>query len=106
LHLGEIVIAVYRPKPGCEAALVGLAKTHVPDLRRLGLVSERPATLMQAQGGVIVEVFEWLPGAVEAAHDHPEVKEIWRKFAEICDYVPLASLPEAAGLFAQFSPLD
>ncbi len=106
MHLGEIVIAVYRPKPGCEAALVRLAKTHVPDLRRLGLVSERPATLMQAQGGVVVEVFEWLPGAVEAAHDHPEVKEIWRKYAEVCDYVPLAGLPEAAELFSPFSPLD
>jgi hypothetical protein len=106
LHLGEIVIAVYRPKPGCEAALVGLAKTHVPDLGRLGLVSDRPATLMQAKGGVIVEVFEWLPGAVEAAHNHPEVKEIWRKYAEICDYVPLASLQEAAELFSPFAPLD
>ncbi len=104
--MGEIVIAVYRPKPGCEEALVRLVKTHAPELRQLGLVTDRPATVMQAQGGVILEVFEWLPGAIEAAHDNPDVKEIWRKFAEVCDYVPLASLPEATGLFAQFSPLD
>jgi hypothetical protein len=101
-----MVIAVYRPKPGCEEALVRLVKTHVPDLRQLGLVTERAATMMQAQGGVIIEVFEWLPGAVEAAHDNPEVKEIWRAFAEVCDYVPLASLPEAKSLFSHFSPLD
>ena len=104
--LGEIVIAVYRAKQGCEQALVSLAKAHVSDLRQLGLVTDRPATLMQAQGGVIVEVFEWLPGAVAAAHDNPEVKEIWRQFAEVCDYVPLATLPEASELFSQFSPLD
>ena len=104
--MGEIVIAVYRPKPGCEAALVRLVKTHVPDLRQLGLVTDRPATMMQAQGGVILEVFEWLPGAVQAAHENPDVKEIWRKFGEVCDYVPLARLPEAEELFSHFSRLD
>ncbi len=104
--MGDVVIVAYRPKPGREADLLALARDHVPFLRRLGLASDRPAALLQARDGVIVEVFEWLPGAMASAHGNPEVLALWERYAEVCDYVPLHALPECQEMFATFSPAD
>ncbi len=30
---------------------------------------------------------------------------MWGEYAAVCDYVPLAELPEAQALFAEFDPL-
>lgn len=103
---GTMAIAAYRPKPGRDAALAELVRDHVPALRRLGLASDRPAVAMQAKDGTILEVFEWRAGAIAAAHEHPEVQALWQRFAEACDFVPLAQLPEAAEMFAEFVPLE
>jgi len=103
--MGDFVIVAYRPKPNCAQALLALAKTHVPYLRRLGLATDRPATLLQAKDGAIVEIFEWKPGAMEAAHESPEVQALWDKYAKVCDYVPLSALPEGGDLFAEFEPV-
>jgi hypothetical protein len=104
--MGDVVIVAYRPKPGCAQALLGLAKGHVAFLRRLGLATDRPATLLQAKDGAIVEIFEWRPGAMDEAHENPEVQKLWDRYAEVCDYVPLSALPEGGDLFAAFTPVD
>ena len=103
--MGDVVIVAYRPKPGCDAALIELARDHVPHLRRLGLATDRPPFLLQGEDGVIVEVFEWKPGAIATAHEHPDIQKMWERYAAVCDYVPLNTLPEAAEMFARFQPL-
>lgn len=103
--MGDVVIVAYRPKPGCDAALLELARDHVPHLRRLGLATDRPALLLSARDGIIVEVFEWKAGAIATAHQHPDILRMWEQYAAVCDYVPLNGLPEAAELFAQFTPV-
>ena len=74
-------------------------------LRRLGLATDRPAVVLRARDGSIVEVFEWADGAMAAAHSHPDVLAMWDRYAAVSDYVPLVQLPEAHDLFAQFKPL-
>jgi hypothetical protein len=103
---GDMVIVAYRPKPGCAAALAALVRTHVPRLRALTLATDRPALAAQAADGTVLEMFEWAPGAMAAAHDHPGVQAMWAEYAPVCDYVPLASLAEAAQLFATFRPFE
>lgn len=104
--MGDMVVVAYRPKPGREADLLALVREHVPDLRAWGLATDRPTLAMVGEGGVVVEVFEWAEGAVARAHADPEVQAMWARYAQVCDYVPLRELPEAAELFAQFAPLD
>ncbi len=100
------VIACYRPRPGQDAALRALVRSHVPTLQRLGLATGRAPLAMQAADGTVVEVFEWASaGAIEAAHTHPEVQAMWAAFGAACEYVRLSQLAEAQGLFAEFSPL-
>jgi hypothetical protein len=103
--MGVMVIVAYRPKPGCEADLEALVREHVPCLRTLGLVTDRPVQAMRAKDGTIIEVFEWQDGAIEAAHSSPRVVELWERFGNVCDYVPLRELREAAEPFAGFVPI-
>ena len=104
--MGDVVIVAYRPKPGCENDLLALTRSHLPELRRLGLATERPSLAMRSKEGVVVEVFEWKEGAIEAAHANPAVMAMWARYAAVCDYVPLRDLPEAGDMFAQFEPID
>lgn len=104
--MGDMVIVAYRPKPGHGDALIELTREHVPTLLRLGLATDRPALTMQGTDGVVVEVFEWVSGGAERAHDDPEVQRLWARYSDVCDFVPLAELPEASEMFAHFRPLD
>jgi hypothetical protein len=78
----------------------------VPRLRDEGLATDRVATKMKAKDGTVVEVFEWCSKeAIEAAHSNPVVLQMWREFAEVCDFRPLSELPETSQMFAEFSPI-
>jgi hypothetical protein len=101
-----MVIVAYRPKRGKDAALLALARDHVALLRRLGLATARKECVMRAADGTVVEVFEWASrAALAAAHQHPAVAALWADYQEVCDYVPLRQLREAADLFAEFQPV-
>jgi quinol monooxygenase YgiN len=102
---GIIAIAAYRPKPGKSEALRQLMREHLPTLHRLGLVTDRASIMMESKDGTIVEVFEWRSkSAIEQAHTNPAVLEMWGKYAEACDYIPVGQVPEAADLFSSFTP--
>jgi hypothetical protein len=102
--LTETVIAAYRPKKGKAKALDVIVQKHVPTLRALGLATKRPTVCLRAKSdGTILEIFEWeSKEAVDAAHRHPKVKELWDAFSKVCDYTPLSSLSEASEPFAHF----
>jgi hypothetical protein len=104
--MGTMVIVACRPKPGREGDLESLTREHVPILRDLDLATDRPAQAMRAKDGTIVEVFEWRDGALDVAHKHPKVHELWARYAEVCDYVPLQELAETKDLFASFTPIE
>jgi len=104
--MGDMVIVAYRPKPGRDNDLLALTRDHVPELRRLGLATDRTTLAMRSKEGVIVEVFEWQHGAIATAHTNPDVLAMWECYAAVCDYVPLHDLPEALDMFAQFDPIE
>jgi hypothetical protein len=103
----EIVIALYRPtKPGGESGLKELIRQQNTTLRVEKLITDRPAILMQAQDGTLIEIFEWLPGAADKAHNHPAIKKIWKRMEEIAEFAPLISLQEAEKTFPHFKAID
>ena len=104
--MGRFVIAVYRPKAGCGQQLLAAVRKHAAVLRAEGLISDRPAHAMRAADGTIVEVFEWQSSAaIERAHSNPAVQALWAEFGAACDYVPIASVPEAQQIFSEFEAL-
>ncbi len=101
--MGIRVVAVYRPKPGMQAELEAETAGHVPLLRRLGLAADSPAIAMRAADGTIVENFEWVDrDAIENAHNHPEVLEMWGRYEKCCTYGALADLEESNHPFGEF----
>ena len=105
--MGVIVIVAYKAKPGKFEALMQQCKTHVPRLRKEGLVTERKPIIMEAANETIVEIFEWLSEeAIKQAHSNSVVHQIWAEYGEVCDYVPFGSLPEAGDMFASFKPVE
>ena len=105
--MGRIVITCYRPRPGAAEALLAIVREHVPMLQQLGLASARAPVLMKAGDGSLLEVFEWdSVEAIAQAHADPVVQALWQRFDAACEHATLAGLAEAAGLFAEFTPLD
>src|SRR5436189_5114520 len=104
--MGRFVMVAYTPKPGQEQALMDAVRDHVQILHEQNLVTDRPAYVMQAGDGTIVEVFEWRsPEAIAQAHTNPAVQALWERFGTACEYRPLASLTECQQLFAEFEAL-
>jgi len=104
---GVCAVVAYRPKPGKERELLELVRNRVPTLRKEGLVTDRTPTIMRSRDGTIVEVSEWKSrDAIDAAHKNPNVLAMWDKFFAVCDCVPLSTLPEAADMFAGFTPVE
>ncbi len=104
---GHVVLVAYRPKPGKDAKLLQIVRSHVPALRNLGLATERPAVVLRAKDGTLLEVFEWVSEeAVARAHSHPDVLRMWNEFAAACDIVKLTELPESNQMFPHFEPVE
>jgi len=104
--LGSISIACYRPRAGCEEALLEVVRNHLAPLRSEGLVAERPSILMRTADGTIVEVFEWVSQeAIARAHHNPAVLELWKRFDAVCSYETPANLPELQKMFSHFEPI-
>jgi hypothetical protein len=105
--MGRLVIACYRPKPGQQEALRKLMETHVSTLHSVELVTARQPITMEAADGTVIEVFEWASAdAIKTAHGHPVVLRMWEEFAKVCDYIPVAQVPEASQLFSDFTPIE
>ncbi len=101
-----IVIVAYRPKPGRESDTLELVRNRVPTLRKEGLVTDRTPIIMRARDGTIIEVSEWKSQeAIAAAHKNSNVLVMWNRFFEVCDCIPLNTLPESAEMFAGFEPI-
>ena len=100
----EIVTCVYKVKPGKDAEMRALLKSHRPALQAAGLITAHPHTLLQAAGGMYVEIFEWKDGeaSAHAAHGHPVIGPIWTAMDAVCDFACLAELQESTKRFPHF----
>jgi quinol monooxygenase YgiN len=105
--MGRFVIVAYTPKAGQERQLLAALKKHLQVLRTEQLVTDKPAHVMRAGDGTIVEVFEWRSAeAIHEAHSNPAVQALWGEFGTACDYTPLTKLAETQQMFAEFDAVE
>ena len=101
--MGRFVIVAYTPKPGKEQQLLSAVRKHLQVLHDENLVTDKPAHVMRAGDGTLLEVFEWISAeAIQQAHGNPAVQALWAEFGDACDYTPLARLAESQQMFAEF----
>jgi hypothetical protein len=104
--MGSISVACYKPRPGCEQALLELVRNHLPPLRAEGLVTERAPIVMRTANGTIVEVFEWVSKeAIASAHSNPVVLNLWKQFEAVCSYETPSNLAEFQNMFGHFESI-
>jgi hypothetical protein len=104
--MGSISVACYKPRPGCEQALLELVRNHLPPLRAAGLVTDRAPVVMRTADGTIVEVFEWVSQeAIASAHGNSTVLDLWKRFEAVCSYETPANLAEFQNMFAHFEAI-
>ena len=107
IAMGRFVIVAYTPKSGKEKDLLAAVRKHLEVLRAEQLVTDRPAYVMRAGEGSIVEIFEWRSAeAIEQAHSNPAVQALWEEFGAACDFTPISNLAEAQQMFAEFDAVD
>ena len=104
--MGSISVACYKPKAGCEAALLELVRGHLPPLRAEGLVTDRASIVMRAADWTIIEIFEWVsPEAIAGAYTNPVVLDLWKRFETVCTYEIPSNIAEFQNMFAHFQPI-
>ena len=104
--MGRFVIVAYAPKSGKAEQLMTAVRKHLEVLRAEDLVTDRPAYVMRARDGTVVEAFEWRSAeAIARAHQLPAVQALWGEFGEACEFKPLAGLAECQEMFAEFEPV-
>lgn len=83
------VICHYRVIEGKEAAFEALLAKHWPTLNALGLATDdRTQKFKGAEDDgkpIYFEIFDWQEGAVDRAHEHPEVMAIWEPMGQLCE---------------------
>lgn len=84
------VICHYRVARGNEQKFETLLEKHWPTLRGLGLVTDQRSHCfkgVEQDNGepIYFEIFDWLDGAVERAHEHPQVMAIWEPMDHLCE---------------------
>jgi hypothetical protein len=100
----ETVICTYRVRPDAEERFVELLTEHRSTLHSLGFVTDEPWLVYRSldEPPTYIEIFTWVEGGFDQAHDHPDVLAMW----ESMDHL----LEERAGLpkwdFPHFAPVE
>ena len=75
----ETVICTYRVRPAAEAQFRELLGRHWQTLHELGFVTDEESVVYRGTDGGLtyVEIFTWVEGGFDQAHEHPDVIAIW-----------------------------
>lgn len=75
----ETVICTYRVKAQEEDRFRELLARHWETLHSLGFVTDERAMVFRSLAAppTYVEVFSWVQGGFQQAHEHPDVLAIW-----------------------------
>jgi hypothetical protein len=75
----ETVICTYRVRAETESRFVDLLSRHWRTLRELGFVTDEESLVFRGldAGLTYVEIFTWVEGGFDQAHEHPDVLAIW-----------------------------
>jgi hypothetical protein len=103
----EVVFALYKPHEGKDEELRRIMTQHLPVLRRLELITDRPAVVVRSRNGTYIEIFEWRTAeSAGLAHHHPDVAKVWEAMGAVCDFPLLESLEEGKERFPHFEPVS
>lgn len=94
----ETVLATYRVRAAEEQRFTELLVTHWDTLRQLELVTDAPPVVYLSvdEPPTFVEIFTWVEGGFDRAHDHPDVLAVWEAMGQLLegrDPLPMWEFP-------------
>ncbi len=77
----QTVICTYRVQPDHEDSFQELLERHWITLHALGFVTEGKPTIFRSVDNppTYVEIFTWVEGGFDLAHEHPDVIAVWEQ---------------------------
>ena len=99
--MGELAIMAYRARNGRRAQLEDLSRSHIPILRRLNLLTDKPERVLWVDEDMLVEVFEWAEGAENLAPSLPDVKAIRLDYAEVAETIDWSEVPNGRRILTE-----
>ena len=83
----QTVICTYRVRPNREESFQALLADHWSTLHALGLVTDSKAIIFRNVDDppTYVEIFTWVEGGFEQAHEHPDVLAIWESMEPLME---------------------
>lgn len=104
--MNEIVICLYKPKPGSEQKLEALMTEHFPLLQKLQLAAPIPPYYGKGADGTYIEVFQWADEtAAQRAHESEPVQQLWQKMCDIAETPAFKDIAAGQKSFPHFSNL-
>jgi hypothetical protein len=75
----ETVICTYRVRPAADQSFRQLLSRHWTTLHDLGFVTDDESSVFRSLDEPLtyVEIFSWVDGGFDQAHEHPDVLAIW-----------------------------
>jgi hypothetical protein len=75
----ETVLCTYRVRPADEQPFRELLTRHWATLHGLGFVTDEESLVFRSLDEPLtyVEIFTWVEGGFDQAHEHPDVLAIW-----------------------------
>jgi len=75
----ETVICTYRVRAEDEQRFTELLAGHWRTLQQLGFVTEEVSSVFRSldEPPTYIEIFSWIEGGFDQAHEHPDVLTIW-----------------------------
>jgi hypothetical protein len=75
----ETVICTFRVRPADEDRFLDLLARHWRTLHDLDFVTDEESVVFRGLDGGLtyVEIFTWIEGGFDQAHEHPDVLAIW-----------------------------
>jgi hypothetical protein len=82
----ETVICTYRVRAEAEREFCALLARHWDTLHDLEFVTEeRSRVLRQLDEPSYVEIFTWVDGGFDLAHEHPAVLAVWERMEPLLE---------------------
>ena len=83
----ETVICTYRVREDVEDHFLQLLRRHWHTLHDLGFVTDDQSLVFRTveDGLTYVEIFTWIEGGFDQAHEHPDVLSIWESMEPLLE---------------------
>ncbi len=83
----QTVICTYRVRPDREESFQALLADHWSTLHDLGLVTDSKPIIFRSVDNppTYVEIFTWVEGGFDQAHEHPDVLAIWEPMESLLE---------------------